>query len=215
MAAGPWPSLLLLGPTGSGKSPLGDEIERRGFAGRRAVHLDFGAVLRSVASGGRAPAGLLDAEVEAIRASLASGALFEDGDLPMIFKLIEGFAADRGLGAGDLLVLNGLPRHPEQADGLAGGLAVVRVVLLEATVEVIRERMRLDPGGDRSGRTDDSPDTVERRLVDFRERTLPLADHYRRRGVPVHVIPVTASATAREMYGQLISLIGAGADNSG
>ena len=33
MTVRPWPSLLLVGPTGSGKTPLGDEIERRGLKG--------------------------------------------------------------------------------------------------------------------------------------------------------------------------------------
>ncbi len=215
MAVRPWPSLLILGPTGSGKTPLGVEVERRGLHGRRAVHFDFGAVLRSIVAGAPAAAGLADAEVEAVRASVASGALFEDGDLPMIVRIVEGFAADRGLGAGDLLVLNGLPRHAGQAEGLSGVFAVVRVVLLDAPADVIRERMRLDPSGDRSGRTDDSPAAVGRRLAEFSERTLPLADHYRRLGVPVHVIPVTASVTAGEMYGRLASMMGEGADNSG
>ncbi|NTV80470.1 MAG: hypothetical protein HGA24_03505, partial [Candidatus Aminicenantes bacterium] len=44
-----------------------------------------------------------------------------------------------------------------------------------------------------------SIEAVERRLADFRERTLPLLDHYRRRGVPLTALPVTAAMTAGEM----------------
>lgn len=208
MAAPPRPAWLLLGPTGSGKSPLGDEIERRGLGGRRCAHFDFGAVLRSIAADPGAYAGLGEAEIGAIRASLASGALFEAGDTPMIIKIVEGFAAARELGASDLVVFNGLPRHIGQAESLAGVVGVVRVVLLDAPADVIGERMRRDPGGDREGRPDGSAAAVRRRLADYRERTLPLADHFRRLGVPVLLIPVTAAMTAGEMYERLAAALG-------
>ncbi|HPP52686.1 MAG TPA: nucleoside monophosphate kinase, partial [Thermoguttaceae bacterium] len=43
--------LLLLGPTGSGKTPLGELLAQQGVWGRRCVHFDFGAQLRRIASG--------------------------------------------------------------------------------------------------------------------------------------------------------------------
>jgi len=206
--AGPWPALLLIGPTGSGKTPLGDEIERRGLGGRRAIHFDFGAALRAVASDAAAAAGLTEAEVAAVRASLDSGALFEDGDLPLISRIVDRFVKKARPGPGALLVLNGLPRHEAQAEGLAGIFAVERIVLLEADAAVIRERLRLDPGGDRAGRTDDTVEAVRRRLEAYRNRTRPLLEDYRRRGVPVLAIPVTAAMTAAEMCARLAAEIG-------
>jgi adenylate kinase family enzyme len=195
----PWPAWLLVGPTGSGKTPLGQELERSGAGGRTALHFDFGAALREIAGGRAADLGLDAGEIEAVRTSLATGALFEDRDLPLIVKVLTGFAARRGLAAGTLIVLNGLPRHRGQALALAPVVAVERVISLEAGPAVIGERLRLDPGRDRAGRIDDDPAAVARRLETYGRRTAPLLDHYRERGVPVTRIAVTAAMTAAEM----------------
>ncbi|MGB8957753.1 MAG: nucleoside monophosphate kinase, partial [Candidatus Aminicenantales bacterium] len=197
-----WPSLLLVGPTGSGKTPFGAEIERRGLQGRRCLHFDFGASLRAAADRS-GEYGLTAQEMEAVRASLASGALFEDRDMPMIVRILSGFAARRLLTPDTLLVLNGLPRHRSQAEALAPIVSVERVVSLEADAAVIRERIRLDTGGDRTGRGDDALEAVSRRLAVFAERTEPLLDFYRERGVPVTRVAVTAAMTASEMYDEL------------
>lgn len=52
-AAWHYQGLVLLGPTGSGKTPLGQILAQRGIWGRNCVHLDFGALLRHIA--GQAP----------------------------------------------------------------------------------------------------------------------------------------------------------------
>lgn len=202
-SSGPWPSFLLLGPTGSGKTPLGEELERRGLEGRPCLHFDFGANLRKLAAGPDRTGLLSAADLARIRASLATGNLFEDRDMPMIIGILRSFAELRDLHPGTLLIMNGLPRHVDQARGLAGTVSVERVVLLEAEAPVILERIRSDPGGDRSGRADDSLEAVRKRLADYRERTRPLLDHYEALGVPVSKIGVTAAMLAAEMYGIL------------
>ncbi len=152
----PWPSILLLGPTGSGKTPLGDEIERRGLGGRRCCHFDFGANLRAAASGAAGEYGLSARELASVRASLETGALFEDDDVPIILKILDRFSEMACSSPGSRLVLNGLPRHRRQAEALAGVIAVERIVHLDANAAVIRGRILLDPAGDRARRTDDT-----------------------------------------------------------
>jgi adenylate kinase family enzyme len=196
-------AILLLGPTGSGKTPLGEELERRGLGGRPCVHFDFGANLRRLAAGPDQNGLLNAADLARIRASLATGNLFEDRDMPMIVRIFRAFAGARGIRPGTVLVLNGLPRHAGQARGLAGTVSVERVVLLEAEAPVILERLRIDPGGDRAGRRDDSLEAVRKRLADYQERTRPLLDFYGALGVPVSKIGVTPAMAAAEMYGIL------------
>jgi adenylate kinase len=199
----PWPSVLLIGPTGSGKTPLGREIERRGLLGRQCLQFDFGANLRAAAAGRAEEYGLNAYELEAIRASLASGALFEDSDIPMIVKILSRFVEMRRWKPDSLIVLNGLPRHRRQAESLAAVVSVESILSLEADAAVIRERIRLDPGRDRAERVDDDLDAVTRRLAIFRDRTVPLIDFYRERGVPVVTVTVTATASAAGMYGEV------------
>jgi len=204
LAGRPWPSWLLVGPTGSGKTPLGDELERRGFLGRRCVHFDFGANLRTIAAAPEGANVFTAQELESVRTSLATGALFEDKDMPMIVKIVERFAEARDLTPDFLLVLNGLPRHRRQAEGLAGVVEVERIIQLEAPAAVIRERIRLDPGRDRATRADDGLEAVERRLAVFRERTVPLVSYYRERRALIVEILVTPSMTAAEAYRALV-----------
>lgn len=50
-APGRLPAVLLLGPTGAGKTPLGRICAQRGLWGRSCTHVDFGACLRRAAAG--------------------------------------------------------------------------------------------------------------------------------------------------------------------
>jgi adenylate kinase len=195
-------ALLILGPTGSGKSPLGDRLEAAGFRGRRCVHFDFGANLRAAAIR-FAAAELTDREREVLVRSLQTGALLEDEDYPLALKILRAFLWERNAGRSDLIVLNGFPRHLGQAIALAPYLAVRLVVVLEAGAEVVRERLRRNAGGDRAGRVDDSDVEVDRKLEIFRSRTGPLADYYRSEGVPVILVPVGGETRPEDILARI------------
>jgi adenylate kinase len=200
---GIWRALLLLGPTGSGKTPLGRLLEEKGLGGTRCFHFDFGANLRRIAGSGEEAKRFADDELGTVRRSLETGALFEDENFPLAVKILGGFIAARGVTPEDLLVLNGFPRHEGQARGLTGIVDVRRVVLLEAGAEVIGARIREDTGGDRVGRADDALAEVRSRLRIFEERTLPLVGFYRGRGIPVTRIEVDARMSAGAMLAAL------------
>ncbi len=184
------PAILLIGPTGSGKSPLGDALEARGLHGRRCAHFDFGAQLRRIDATGQPPPGLTDDDVAFIGKVLREGALLESEQFHIARAILEAFVQERELAAGDWIVLNGLPRHVDQARNVDTLVGVQLVVRLECTPEVVRERIRLNTGGDRSGRQDDSLEAIEKKLALFRERTLPLVEHYQGRGARIETVEV-------------------------
>lgn len=182
-------AILLVGPTGSGKTPLGDWLQTHGLGGRACRHFDFGAHLR-------AGTGLTAAEQEFVRRVLATGALLENETFYIAEKILRAFMAGH---EGEWLVLNGLPRHVGQAVALERLVNVVAVVQLQADAATIRERLRRNSGGDRAGRVDDDLALVERKLATFARRTLPLVEHYRRRGVPVLPVTVGVATSPKEM----------------
>jgi len=204
--ASPRSAILLLGPTGSGKTPLGDHIERHGLAGRRCLHFDFGANLRQAAAG--ECGGLLDdQDLATVRRVLASGALLEENEFPVAKKLLRAFLAGARVGEHDLVILNGLPRHTGQARDIADILDVTLVVYLRCPVEVVRSRIRLNSGGDRTERVDDSPREVDNKLRIFEERTAPLLEYFRGKGVEVFDIEVTTDTEVADIADRLASVL--------
>jgi adenylate kinase len=198
-----WPAWLLLGPTGAGKSPLGDRLEARGWGGRPCAHFDFGARLRRADREPDAAAawGLTADERAEIGRVLREGALLECETFGIALKIFDAFTA--GLSAGTLLIMNGLPRHVEQAEALCARLRVEAVVRLECDAETVIERIRCNSGGDRGGRADDEPAAVRRRLELYRQRTETLAAWYAARGARVFPIPVGPADAAEDVLTRL------------
>jgi len=196
-------TLLLLGPTGSGKTPLGDVLEKQGLWGRAVVHLDFGHQLRSLVAGTWSVDALNEEEVAFVGDVLRQGALFENETFTIPERIIAAFIRDAALPEDGLLVLNGLPRHVDQAADLDGLLHVVLVVHLDCAPETVMERIRLNAGGDRTGREDDDLALVRRKLATFHNRTAPLLDHYATRGVHIARIDVSVRMQPEDMAAQI------------
>jgi len=195
------PAILLLGPTGSGKTPLGELLDSEGLAGRECHHFDFGECLRAIGAPGAAGGAFTSDEITLVRGLIESGALLEDEDFPVARRIFEAFVTERQVRPPDLVVLNGLPRHVGQAVRFeAEELAEVGIVVyLSCVAEVVLERVRADAGGDRAGRDDDGAEAVRRRVAVFAERTAPLVKHYRASGVPVIELQVGPATSAGEL----------------
>lgn len=202
----PIDAVLLLGPTGSGKSPLGDALEANGLFGQRCLHLDFGAELRSAVSGGNGSAAYIPEELDFIHGILERGLLLENEHFPLAKKIIALFLEQKGFTQRDLLILNGIPRHLEQAKDIEEIARIHSLIVLDCGAEEVFCRLRNNAGKDRTERIDDGPKLVEKKLNIFRERTAPLVAHYKQHGSRIHRIEVSGEMTAGQAYEKLSGL---------
>jgi adenylate kinase len=195
-------AVLLLGPTGVGKTPLGNWVEAHGLWGQPCHHFDFGANLRAIAAAGPSDRFASD-EIQFLRGVLARGALLENESFHLAARILETFVAQRGIQPGHWLVLNGLPRHVGQAQALDERLWVCALIELACDARVIGDRLRRDAGGDRAGRADDAHALVARKLAVYEERTRPLVAHYQQRGARLLRFAVGVETQPREIAEQL------------
>lgn len=162
--------IVFLGPPGGGKG-----TQAKLLAERLAIPaISTGEILRAAVRDGT-PLGLQ------AKAVMEAGELVSD-DL-MVGLIRERLAqpdARRGF------ILDGFPRTVEQAralDGLLGGneKGLSAVVNLSVPEKVLIERLEGRSGSE--SRADDRRETVLERLRVYREKTEPLIDFYRRRGL--------------------------------
>jgi len=193
------PALLLLGPTGAGKSPLGHLLVQNGLAGRTCAHFDFGERLRAVVN--REDNGTMsDDDVSFLSSVLASGALLENETFFLAQKIIDRFNRDN---PADIVILNGLPRHDGQAADVERSFDVRMVCFLRCSAQTVAERIRQNSGGDRTGRTDDDLDLMAQKLRTFHQRTEPLIERYGAKGIPVMTFDIEVDTTSRALFDAL------------
>ena len=226
-------AILIIGPTGSGKTPLGDLIEERGLWNCPCAHFDFGRELRRIAAGGD-PLFEPD-EIAFIREVLDEGRLLEDEHFHIAWKILTAFIAERcrsedadktnrapsawtlpkatpsrrdgGRSAisavNPLVVLNGLPRHIGQAGDVDCMVDIKTVIHLNCTPKVVVHRIQTNAGGDRTRRADDALAAVRKKLALFEERTRPLVEHYAALGANVVEIEIAPDTTPETVLATL------------
>lgn len=202
----PIDSILLIGPTGVGKSPLGDVIAQNGLFRRRCLHLDFGSALRRAVSGGEASAFYSSPELDFIHGVLKQGLLLENEHFPLAEKIISLFLVRSGFAQKDILVLNGIPRHAGQARDVERLTDVHALVVLDCSAADVVSRIKNNVGGDRTERIDDSVEMIEKKLRVFWERTAPLIEHYEKLGRRIYRIAVSRNMTPTDACAALSAL---------
>lgn len=199
----PYRALLLLGPTGAGKTPLGEELARRGFRQRPCVHFDFGAQLRQIVAAGRTEGCLGPAELGFLQEVLHSGALLEDEHFPIAEQILRSFLRREQVAAESWVVLNGLPRHVGQAAALTPILPIATVLALECDAATVRQRIVSNVGGDRTHRVDDDLASIAKKLQLYRTRSAPLLAFCQEQGASLVRLAVTATMTPSQMWAAL------------
>jgi len=192
--------ILLLGPTGSGKTPFGEYCERNGIGGKNCVHLDFGSELRKFAPLETGQSGLAADDLNCIRHVLATGKLLENENFHIAEKIIDTFVQKKELTNEGFILLNGMPRHIGQAGDMENIVDIQGVIHLACSHKVVYERIRGNTGGDRTHRIDDSLDAIQNKLTIFRQRTIPLLAHYQNQGAELNEIMIKTDHTASDMF---------------
>lgn len=196
-------AILLLGPTGSGKSPLGALLEKRmGWA-----HFDFGHELRLIARG-EGDFGLTDAEREYVKDILHDHALFPDDKFHIVEKILTDFLDRNSHAPG--IILNGLPRHIGQTEGVSQHVDIKSIAVLDCNREVSANRIvdRLKGlTNDHAGRTDDTHRAHERKFIHYTRRTGPLIDHYEDTGVGIIRVPVGRDTNEADIATEIIKAV--------
>jgi len=158
-------------------------------------HLSTGDMLRK-AMAEKTPTGMLAAEY------LSDGQLVPD---KVVVDVVTERMAQADCDQGCLL--DGFPRTLTQAEALDDYLKlhdmkIDAVLLLDvATVELKRrmlERAKIE------GRSDDTPETIERRMRIYHRETQPLADFYRRYNL---LIPIDGSGTTEEVFHRILQAV--------
>ena len=196
-----WEAILLIGPTGSGKTPLGQLLELRGLKGKPCIHFDFGRIMRTFTD--KSVHQVTQDEILIIRESLATGTLLEDKHFIIAKKLFFSFMTEQKPDEGMLVILNGLPRHINQAIAMEQFVDMQLLIIFECSPEVVVDRIRMNTGGDRGERTDDTPDEVKKRIDLFKQKTKPLLDYYRKFAIPEINVNVGVKSTVQDMHRQI------------
>jgi adenylate kinase len=196
-------ALVLLGPTSSGKTPLGEMLATRGFRSTKCLHFDFGHQLRRVVARAQPDPILSRQDIDFLERVLAEGALLENNDFPIALRILQSFLLESKVDKRQLVVTNGLPRHVGQAESLQLVLDMRTVVCLNCEPDVVVQRVASNAGGDRTHRTDDDLASVRRKLEIYAQRTVPLLQYFRDAGSEIIEVQVGLDTTVDNMWSAL------------
>jgi len=185
--------IVLFGPPGSGKGTQASRLQ----AEFGLEHISTGDMLRAESARGT-PAG------RRVAAIMAAGDLVPD---EVILDLLRRRLAAPGAGRA---LFDGFPRTVKQAVALDRLLAEsgrrVDVVIALAVPEPVLVA-RIMHRAAIEGRSDDTREAIAERMREYRLRTMPVLDRYRKRGVGVR--EVNGLGTPDEVFSRVREAVGA------
>ena len=185
--------MVLLGPPGAGKGTQAAGLAQRGGA----PHIATGDIFRANVARGT-------------RLGRRAQRYMDRGDLvpdEVVIAMVMGRLAEADCEDGFLL--DGFPRTVAQAEALDRRLAGLETPLDAAlNFEVTEEELfrRLAGRSAALHRSDDTEQTIRHRLEVFAEKTRPLIDYYRHRGL---LIPVDAIGPVEEVTVRILDALAA------
>ena len=168
----PMKNIVIFGAPGAGKGTQSDFIvEKYGL-----THISTGDLLRKEIADGT-PLGLR------IKGIMDAGQLVSDD---IVVEMIDNAIARDTKG----ILFDGFPRNVAQAETLDRLLAKHgRTLTCMVRLDVPREELirRMLERAKVSGRSDDNEETIKNRLVEYENKTLPVASYYEKQGKEVKI----------------------------
>ncbi len=211
--------MVFMGPPGSGKGTQAKKlVEKYGLA-----HIATGDILRKAIK-------------EETELGLSAKEFVDAGEM-VPDRIILGMIKEELTRTGENSIFDGFPRTPAQAEGLDAilsdlGSNLDYVISLKIADDAIIDRLvsrrlckncgfefniKTRPpkiegicdrcGGELFQRTDDTVDVINNRLVVYHEKTEPIEDYYRKKGI---LGEIDGGRGFDEVFGSIIEMVGVG-----
>ena len=186
-------NLVIFGAPGSGKGTQSEKLIDR----YHLHHISTGEVLRDHIARGTELGRTADSYI-------SQGQLIPD---ELMLRVLEHELDKNPDKTAEGVIFDGFPRTIPQALALKDmmkrrGQKIHAVIGLEVPEDQLMERMVLR--GKESGRSDDNPETIRKRLAVYHKQTQPLRDYYVGEGV---YVPIKGDGTVDQVFERVIAAL--------
>lgn len=186
-------NLVIFGAPGSGKGTQSEKLIDR----YHLHHISTGEVLRDHIARGTELGRTADSYI-------SQGQLIPD---ELMLRVLEHELDNNPDKTAEGVIFDGFPRTIPQALALKDmmkrrGQKIHAVIGLEVPEDQLMERMVLR--GKESGRSDDNPETIRKRLAVYHKQTQPLRDYYVGEGV---YVPIKGDGTVGQVFERVIAAL--------